>query len=176
MVVESVPQDQGESDDDYNHRLNFSEGLVFITLGLSQLATGILMRFAEKFCMFKLAVVGTLIVEVAGFTSFICYFTTSYPLCFVCAALWGCAENFLQTNTGAMISKIFPGKVEAFSVYRVFFSIGVVSVLILNIALSDTPKYIFLTIILVMQTIITGVSINLKDLKPETTIDQVSSG
>ena len=65
-----------------------------------------------------------------------------------------------------MISKIFPGKVEAFSVYRVFFSIGVVSVLILNIALSDTPKYIFLTIILVMQTIITGVSINLKDLKP----------
>lgn len=64
-----------------------------------------------------------------------------------------------------MISKLFPGKVEAFSVYRVFFAIGVVSVLILNIALSSTPKYIFLTIIFVMQTIITGLSINLRDLK-----------
>lgn len=84
-------RDDGESDEDYNHRLNFCEGLVFITLGVSQLVTGILMRFSEKFCTFKLAIVGTLIVEVAGFTSFICYFTKSFPLSFVCAALWGCA-------------------------------------------------------------------------------------
>lgn len=78
--------------------------------------------------------------------------------------MWGSAETFLQTNTGGLISKIFPGKVEAFSVYRVFFSIGVVSVLLLGITLSNAPGYIFLTIVLVMQTIITGVAINLKDL------------
>lgn len=39
-------RDDGESDEDYNHRLNFCEGLVFITLGVSQLVTGILMRFS----------------------------------------------------------------------------------------------------------------------------------
>ncbi len=81
------------------------------------------------------------------------------------------SETFLQTNTGAMISKVFPGKVEAFSVYRVFFSIGVVSVLLCGIALSEAPRYIFLGIIILMQTIITGVSINLKDLKSEVTVD-----
>lgn len=78
--------------------------------------------------------------------------------------MWGSSETFLQTNTGGLISKIFPDQVEAFSVYRVFFSIGVVSVLLLGIALSNTPGYIFLTIVLVMQTFITAVSINLKDL------------
>ena len=79
--------------------------------------------------------------------------------------MWGTAETFLQTNTGALISKVFPGKVEAFSVYRVFFSIGVVSVMLTGIALSDAPRYIFLGIIIVLQTIITGVSINLSNLK-----------
>lgn len=121
-------------------------------------------RFAEKFCKFKLAIIGTLIVEVAAFTSFICYEMKSFPLSFACAFLWGSAENLLQTNTGGLIAKIFPGKVEAFSVFRIFFSIGVVTVLLCGIALSNAPGYIFLTIILVLQTIITGVSINLKDL------------
>jgi len=107
----------------------------------------------------------------AAFTSFICYFQKSFALSFVCAALWGSAETFLQTNTGGLISKIFPGKVEAFSVYRVFFAIGVVSVLLLGIILSNVDGYIFLTIILVLQTIITAVSINLKDLDINVTYD-----
>lgn len=76
------------------------------------------------------------------------------------------AETFLQTNNGGLISKIFPGKVEAFSVYRIFFAAGAVSVFLLNIALSSAPDYIFLIIVVVLQTIITGVSINLKDLDP----------
>lgn len=62
LVLDSVIREDGESDEDYNHRVNFSEGLVFITLGVSQLITGIMMRFSEKLCTFKLAIVGTLIV------------------------------------------------------------------------------------------------------------------
>ena len=142
---------------------------MFITLGLSQLITGIIMnRIGDRFCKFKLAIVGTLLVEIAAFTSFICYFTKSFVLCFVCAYLWGMSENFLQTNTNALVSKIFPGKVEGYSVYRVFFCTGVVSVLLIGILLSEAPGYIFLTIVLVMQTVITGISFNLKDLdEPE---------
>lgn len=166
LVKLSVIQHKDESDADYNHRLNFSEGLVFITLGLSQLITGIIMnRIGDKFCKFKLAIVGTLIVEVAAFTSFICFFTNSYVLCFFCAYLWGTSENFLQTNTNALVSTIFPGRVEGYSVYRVFFSVGVVVVLLINILLSSTPSYYFLTIILAIQTITTGISLNLGDLK-----------
>lgn len=44
LIVFSVKQDDGETDNDFQHRLNFSEGLVFISLGLSQLLTGILMN------------------------------------------------------------------------------------------------------------------------------------
>lgn len=147
-------------------RLNEHEGYVFITLGLSMIFTGIMMnRFAEKFNTFKLATVGTLIVEIAGFVSFVCYYTKSYFLCFVASFLWGCSETFLQTNTGGLISKVFPGRVEGFSVYRIFFALGVVFVLIINIVLSDYDPYIFLTIILVLQTLTTAISLNLRYLE-----------
>jgi hypothetical protein len=63
-----------------------------------------------------------------------------------------------------MIAQVFPGKVEAFSVYRVFFAIGVVFVLLINIALSGCDPYIFLTIVLVLQTITTAISLNLRYL------------
>jgi hypothetical protein len=46
-------------------------------------------RFSERFDKFKLATVGTLMVEFAGFMSFVCYYLNSYPLCFVCSFLWG---------------------------------------------------------------------------------------
>jgi len=73
-------------------RLNEHEGYVFIVLGLSMIFTGIMMnRFAEKFNVFKLATFGTLIVEIAGFVSFVCYYTKSYALCFVASFLWGCS-------------------------------------------------------------------------------------
>lgn len=83
---------------------------------------------------------------------------------FVCSFFWGVSENFLQTNTSALVSKIFPGKVEAFSAFRVFFSLGVVLILLLNVALSEVTGYIFVSIVLGLQVLITGVSMNLKDL------------
>ena len=122
-------------------------------------------RFAEKFNAFKLATLGTLMVELAGFVSFVCYYLNSYPLCFFVAFLWGSSETFLQTNTGALIAKVFPGRVEGFSVYRIFFAIGVVAVLLINILLSNSDPYIFLTIILVLQTIVTAISLNLRYLE-----------
>jgi MFS family permease len=161
----SLPQEKNEHEDDYNRRVNEHEGYVFITLGLSQILTGFLMnRFAEKFNVFKQATMGTLLVEAAGFVSFMCYYTKSYPLSFLASFLWGCSETFLQTNTGGLIAKVFPGRVEGFSVYRIFFSIGVVSVLLINIALSDQDPYIFLTIILALQTLVTAISLNLRYL------------
>jgi len=75
LIKISVKQEDGEDIDVYNKRLNESQGYVFIALGLSQLLTGIFMnRFSEKFDKFKLATVGTLMVEFAGFMSFVCYY------------------------------------------------------------------------------------------------------
>ncbi len=75
----------------------------------------------------------------------------------------------MQTNTGGLIAKVFPGKVEGFSVYRIFFAIGVVFVLIINIALSSYDPYIFLTIVLVLQTLVSVVSLNLRFLEVPST-------
>ena len=138
---------------------------MFISLGGSQLFTGIMMnRFSEKFCRFKLTVIGTLIIESAGIASLICYFTKSFPLCFICAFLWGCSENFAQTVVNALVGFLFPGKIEAYIVFKIFFATGVCSILLINIALSSVDDYIFLSIILTIQIIMTGVTINLKDL------------
>jgi hypothetical protein len=61
---------------------------------------------------------------------------------------------------------VFPGKVEAFSVYRIFLSIGVVSVQLLVIALSNASPYIFLGIILCLQIVMAAVALKLKKLNP----------
>jgi hypothetical protein len=102
---------------------------------------------------------------VAGFVSLLCYFLNSYALCFAVAFLWGSSETLIQTNTGALIGKLFPGKVEAFSAFRIIFAVGVVSTIVLNIALKDAAAWIFLTIVMAVQVITNKVSTNLGETK-----------
>lgn len=87
-------------------------GFVFIALGVTQAVSGFLInRYFEPFCKYKLAIVGTAVVELAAFASMLCYQLESYGLCFIVSVLWGFSEIFLQTNTGSLVGKIFPGKV-----------------------------------------------------------------
>lgn len=122
-------------------------------------------RFGERFCKFKLAVCGTILVEFAGFMSLLCYMFESYPLCFVISFLWGGCDIFIHTNLGAIISSLFPGKVEAFGVFRIFFALGVVSTTLLNLALGGQPLWIFLVIVMVFQMFYSLVSIKVMELK-----------
>jgi hypothetical protein len=92
-------------------------------------------RFFEPFCKYKLALVGTIIVELAGFLSLLCFFLQAYGLCFAVSSLWGIAETYLMTNTGSLIGLIFPGQVESFSVFRISFALGVVFTILMNLAL-----------------------------------------
>ena len=106
-------------------------------------------------------------VEVAGFVSLLCYFLGNYPLCFAVSFLWGSSETFLQTNTGALIGKVFPGRVESYSVFRIVFALGVVITIFLNIALKDSPPWVFLTIVMAIQVFTSQISSGLIDLKEE---------
>ena len=78
---------------------------------------------------------GTVLVGLAAFASMLCFFLEDYGLCFLVGVLWGVAEIFLMTNTAALVGKVFPGKVEAYSVFYVGFSFGTMTTVILNIAL-----------------------------------------
>ena len=60
---------------------------------------------------------------------------------------------------------IFPGKVEAFSVFRIIFASGVVTTIILNIALDSLPGWVFLTVILVIQMLTSILATQIMDLK-----------
>lgn len=73
--------------------------------------------------------------------------------------LWGGCDTFFQTNIAAIISALFPGKMEAFGVYRIFFALGTVTTIILNIALDGTAPWIFLAIIIGIQMFYSLVSI-----------------
>jgi len=139
-------------------------------MGVSQGLTGLIMktiarRYAHKYDKYKMAVVSTLLVEIAGYVSLLCFFLNSYGLCFAVSALWGCAETFLQTNTNPLIGDIFPGQVEAFSTYRIVFAMGVVLTILLNIALKEVPAWVFLTIVMAIQILTNWASINLPKLK-----------
>ena len=96
LVIFSLPQEIDENDDDYSQRINFYSGLVFIVLGTSMAATGFILKFIAKkyastYDKFKMAINGTLFVEIAGYVSLLCYFLKSYGLCFAVAFLWGCS-------------------------------------------------------------------------------------
>ena len=101
----------------------------------------------------------------AGFLSLLCYYLEAYGLCFAVSALWGISETYLQTNTGALIGKVFPGKVEAFSVFRIIFAFGVVTTIVLNIALDSLPVWVFLTVILVIQMLTSILATQIMELK-----------
>ena len=63
LIGLSIKQESGQSDDDYNKKVSFYSGLVFIALGLSQALTGLILnRVGEKFCKFKSAGFGVLMV------------------------------------------------------------------------------------------------------------------
>ena len=98
----------------------------------------------------------------------LCYFLEYYGLCFAVAILWGASETYLQTNTGSLVGLVFPNKVEAFSVFRVVFACGVVTTIVLNIALQSFDGWVFLTVIIVIQLLTIGISTQIMDLKAET--------
>ena len=86
--------------------------MVFIGLGIAQVITGFsYRRYSHRFNKFKLATVGSLMVEMAGLVSLVCYFQKSYSLCFLTAMLWGACEIFNQTNTAVIVSILFKEKV-----------------------------------------------------------------
>ena len=61
LIGLSIKQGANEQKSEYNKRVSFYSGLVFISLGVSQALTGFVMsRIGERFCKFKLAVIGTL--------------------------------------------------------------------------------------------------------------------
>lgn len=165
IVKITLPVGIGETIDDYNKRLNLSEGLVFITVGVSQVTTAILYRkYTQNTNKFKLATLGCLMIEIAGFVSFICYLLESYKLCFMAAILWGMSEILMQTNTAVMVSIIFKDKVEGFTISRIFYCIGVTVFILTNLLMSHLSIAIFLTCFLVFTTFGTVVSMNLKYL------------
>lgn len=105
---------------------------------------------------------GMILVEVGGILSLICYLTKSYEFCFVCGIIWGVSDIFMQTNTAVIVSIIFKDKVEGFAVNRIFYCIGVTIFLIMNLLMSEVDISIFLIIFIIIQTIGTNVSMNLK--------------
>ena len=70
----------------------------------------------------------------------------------------------MQTNVAGITAEVFPGKVEGFSLYRIFYAIGTVFVLLITITLSYWDGYIFLIIMIVLQTVTTAISLNLRYL------------
>jgi hypothetical protein len=91
-------------------------------------------------------------------------------LAIICAAFWGASETFISTNTNGLTSKLFAGKVEAFSTFRICSASGVVCILLLGIILGNANILILITIILIGQIFVTGAAINIKDLDPKINI------
>lgn len=111
LVVRAYPKAEGQEEENYKKDLKFHTGLVFIALGVSQVVTGLLMnRFGDRFNKYRLASFGTLLVEASAVISLVTFYTKQYWMCFICAVLWGCSETFFQSNTGALISLEYKGK------------------------------------------------------------------
>ena len=112
LVEGCLLQENGEETEDYNRRIDYNLGLVLLTQNAGSALTGFLMnRFSKTFNTFKLPVVGVLIAEIAALLSLACSISKALPLCFLVGLLNGISFNYMLSNTGALTSKIFPGKV-----------------------------------------------------------------
>lgn len=63
---------------------------------------------------------------------------------------------------------MFPGKVEAYGVYRIILALGTTLTIFLNIALQNVPAWVFLTIVMVVQVMASGISSSIYELKNKT--------
>jgi len=78
---------------------------VFISLGVCEVLTGVTLgRITEKFNLYNLATVGTLLAEVAIVLSFLALFLKDYTLCFVVGGLWGVTDCYVNTVGQAICS------------------------------------------------------------------------
>jgi hypothetical protein len=152
-----------ESSNEYDQKTNFYQGMVFIGLGIAQVLTGFCYRkYSSSLNKFKLAVLGSLMVELSGIATLISYFQKSYWLCVFSAMLWGSCEIFNQTNTSVIVSILFKERIEGFAVSRIFYCIGITVFLLINIVMSEVHTTTFLTLLIILQTFGTVISINLK--------------
>lgn len=103
--------------------------------------TGFLMnRLSKRLNTYKLPVVGVLIAEAAALLSLACSISKALPLCFLFGFINGASFTYMLSNIGALFSKVFPGKVEAYSVSELLYFIGIASSLLLNVILSSFSK------------------------------------
>jgi hypothetical protein len=62
---------------------------------------------------------------------------------------------------------VFPGRVEAFSAYRIVFAVGTTMTIILNIVLQSYEPWVFLTIVMMVQVVTSYTSSKIIELRPE---------
>ena len=68
-------------------------------------------KISNRITYYAHALLDTILVTLAGITSLLAFYLQDYTLCFVCAIIWGCSDNHLQTNTNALIAQLFPNRI-----------------------------------------------------------------
>lgn len=106
IIVESLPgQYSDETSEDYDKRLYYYEGLVFIAMSVAQTLCGVMEnRIGERVCRFKKAFYSTIIFVVAAIASLVNEYVKSYELCYLIAILWGGISSYLMAIVGVLVS------------------------------------------------------------------------
>ncbi|EAR85362.1 MFS transporter (macronuclear) [Tetrahymena thermophila SB210] len=165
LVNNSIQADTNTDDgkDEVSKKLSF----VLIVLGCSEVISGIISgKLADKFNIYKIAIIATITVQIALLLSFLGLYTNSYLVCFFVAACWGFNDCFLQNVTSVICSKDYEGQLEIFQINRFLQSITVAIVQIINVLLKNSPDYIFVFIIFIFQ-MVTNYFTTYLDKKPD---------
>jgi len=125
--------------------INKSVGFVLMFLAFGEVAAGLSMgRLADMYDKIKLFTVTMYINEAALFVSLLACLFRSYPLAILCGLLWGYGDTAIQTMINAVIGSVFNGRVELFSAYRFFQSIGLVYSSVLAIMIPRDMPFLYI--------------------------------
>ena len=149
----SIANDPNLNDQENNENLEKKAAYVFILLGVSEFIGGFMVSYvADRIPVYLCALFGQLLIEVSLICTMMAYNLENYTWCFIAAFFWGIADCFIRSLSNVLCKNECKKEdgLAGFSLYRFFFGIGSIIVVVLGILLNDYKNY-FMIIIFLLQ-------------------------
>jgi len=154
-IINISVAEEGATDEEKNQNLEKKAAYVFILLGVSEFIGGFSVSyFADKVPVYLCALLGQLLIEVSLICTMLAYNEKNYSWTFIAAFFWGIDDCFIRSLSNVLCKNECKKEdgLAGFSLYRFFFGMGSIVIVVLSLLLNDY-KNIFMLIVFVLQII-----------------------
>ncbi|KAL4502487.1 hypothetical protein ABPG72_012074 [Tetrahymena utriculariae] len=131
-----------------------SLSFVLITFGIFEYLGGIISgQLVNRFNVYYLATISTLIILLGLLLSFIGLITKMYAICFLISSIFGFIDCYINNISQVICNNDYKGFIEVFQAQRLVFAISNTCTQVILLLLSDCPVYSFLSIVFIISLV-----------------------